>query len=83
MTWRSRAAHHLAPLIEPARRLIEDGKLGEARVLIRDAYPFGLREYTPYKIWCEEVRRMIPGLYPARKTTAPPPGAAPLPMDEA
>lgn len=23
---------------------------------IYDAYPFGMREYTPYKVWLEEVR---------------------------
>ena len=28
------------------------------RKLAHDAYPFFVREHTPYKIWCEEVTRM-------------------------
>jgi len=34
----------------------------EARRKVFDAYPFGAREYTPYKVWCEEVRRAYPWL---------------------
>jgi len=30
----------------------------EFRRLAHDAYPFLVREHTPYKIWCEEVQRM-------------------------
>ncbi len=33
----------------------------DLRKLLRDAYPFGMREYTPYRIWCEEVNRACIG----------------------
>lgn len=29
----------------------------EIRQALRDAYPFGEREYHPYKIWCDEIQR--------------------------
>lgn len=28
----------------------------ELKKLLFKAYPFGMRRYHPYKIWCEEVR---------------------------
>jgi len=67
ISWRSRSVVALLPLLNPVRDLIEKGELKEARKMVKDAYPFGQREYTPYKIWCEEVRRYLPGLYPQRK----------------
>ena len=33
-----------------------DATLADKRRALRDAYPFGERRYTPYKIWCVEVR---------------------------
>lgn len=31
----------------------------ELRRILFDAYPFGERDYTPYKVWLEEVRYAI------------------------
>lgn len=31
----------------------------ELRAKIRDAYPWGERARHPYKIWCEEVNRLL------------------------
>lgn len=28
----------------------------EIRKALRDAYPFGVRQYWPYKVWCNEIR---------------------------
>jgi len=64
--WRARSVQALVPLLNEARGLVAKGKLTEARALVKKAYPFGRRERWPYKIWCEEVRRYIPGLYPRR-----------------
>ena len=54
MTWTWRAA--AAPII--ARVLVETaGKPPEEiRAALRAAYPFGVRRYHPYRIWCDEVR---------------------------
>ena len=32
-----------------------DATLAEKRRALRDAYPFGLRQHHPYKIWFDEV----------------------------
>lgn len=29
----------------------------EIKAALREAYPFGPRQYHPYKIWCDEIRR--------------------------
>lgn len=63
MRWREKARETLIQL----RPKVDMSNIGEARRLVFDAYPFGAREYTPYKIWCEEVRKCFPGLYPKRK----------------
>lgn len=65
--WRAKSVVALLPLLSPVRDLIAKGDLKAARRMVKDAYPFGMREYTPYKVWCEEVRRFLPGLYPQRK----------------
>jgi hypothetical protein len=26
------------------------------RKALKDAYPFGIRKYHPYKIWCDEIK---------------------------
>ena len=31
---------------------------------IRAAYPFGERNYYPYRVWCEEVRAALDRWYP-------------------
>lgn len=44
-----------------ARTLRENvGKtVPELRAALRQAYPFGPRQYWPYKVWCDEVRRQM------------------------
>jgi len=54
-SWRQRAAQVLAGL-----RLKEGDP--DAKRKVFDAYPFGPREYTPYKVWLEMVRRYYPWL---------------------
>lgn len=52
---------------EHARNVIRDTLAGLSanaddkikRAALRDAYPFGPREHHPYKIWCDEVRRVL------------------------
>ena len=33
--------------------------LADKRRALRDAYPFGPRQYTPYRMWCQEVRKAL------------------------
>lgn len=66
MSWRSQASIALATVLASASEALERGDIKEARRIIREAYPFGQRRFTPYKVWCEEVRRRLPGLYPQR-----------------
>ena len=51
-TWRDLAR----PII--ARVIAEVGTSDRKRlrVALRDAYPWGPREYHPYKIWCNDIR---------------------------
>lgn len=66
-TWRT----HAAPII--ARVIAEVGTddMKALRKALREAYPFCERNYWPYKIWCDEVKRQIQGrLHPA---PVPPP----------
>lgn len=37
-------------------QLAEDTPFKDRRQAIRDAYPFGTREYWPYKAWCKAQR---------------------------
>ena len=36
-----------------------DATLADKRRALRDAYPFGPRQYTPYRMWCSEVRKAL------------------------
>ena len=71
--WRARAVQALIPILPDVREHLAAGRLKAARAMVKAAYPFGLRRHHPYKVWGEEVRRYLPGLYP-RKSTAPAPG---------
>lgn len=70
--WRIYARKVLTPMFE-------EGKQPTRRELI-DAYPFGTRNYTPYKIWLEEVRWFKAGCPDKSRIPA---GAVPLPGQEA
>jgi len=52
----SRWRQHAAPIIA---RVLEETKGKpdkEIRAALRAAYPFGPRQYHPYRIWCDEIR---------------------------
>ena len=52
MTWRDRARPLIAQVI--SRVGTEDMK--GLRKALREAYPWGPREYHPYRIWLDEIR---------------------------
>lgn len=52
MTWRDRAK----PIIAAVLAKHQGDDLKTIRLALREAYPFGPREYHPYRIWCDEVR---------------------------
>lgn len=54
-TWRDRAA----PIIAEVIRSVGKSDLKRLRAALRAAYPWGLRENHPYKIWCSEVRSQV------------------------
>jgi len=54
-SWRDHAAQVIKQVILEVGR--EDaGKLKRA---LFDAYPFGERKYTPYKVWLDEIKRQV------------------------
>lgn len=60
-TWRARAR---VVLREVFAELPEGATVKEARKAVRDAYPFGLRECYPYKVWLDESRRWMAQRFP-------------------
>lgn len=60
MSWRDKAIHRIAHcLLEYEAQcacLGEPANPKMARKYINDRYPFGRREYTPYKIWLSELK---------------------------
>lgn len=52
-TWREYAT----PIIARVLRETSGQDEKAVKAALRDAYPFGEREYHPYKIWCDEVKR--------------------------
>lgn len=71
-SWRAHANQVLADLFA-------DGHV-PTKAEIFNAYPFGMREYTPYKIWLEQVKWWQAGC-PARPERIRP--AAPVPEGQA
>jgi len=43
--------------IQRAIASVEDKNLAKIKKAIDEAYPFGCREYYPYKIWLDEQRK--------------------------
>lgn len=43
--------------IEKAIASVEDGDLLKIKKAIDSAYPFGMRDYYPYKVWLDERRK--------------------------
>ena len=54
MTWRNSADKVLLELFDS---LPADATDEEIDAAVFDAYPFGMRKYTPYKIWLQQVKR--------------------------
>lgn len=52
MTWRDRAR----PIIDGVLRATRGQSEHEIKAALLAAYPFGPRQYHPYRIWCDEVR---------------------------
>jgi len=70
MSWREKAA----PIIREVIKTVGKSDMKALRKALRDAYPFGPRQYHPYKIWCDEVNRQL-GLKKERQqniSTTPP-----------
>jgi hypothetical protein len=51
MSWRDRAREVIAQIHE---RLGPNATYQERAKALREGYPFGLRRYSPYKIWLSE-----------------------------
>ena len=45
--------------------------LAERKAAMRAAYPFGEREYSPYKTWCKNQREYLRRFEPMTEKTAP------------
>lgn len=61
-TWRTRAA----VIINHVIRETHSTDMHVLKARLRDAYPFGVKNYWPYKVWCDEVNRQL-GLKPPLK----------------
>lgn len=55
--WRDQAA----PIIERVLKEMAGKPEKEIRKALHDAYPFGPREYHPYKIWLDEIKKQRGG----------------------
>ena len=66
-SWKESASRTLEPLFKDGRQ--------PTKQELYDAYPFGMREYTPYKVWLEQIdwfKRGCPGY--RRQQVEPLPG---------
>ena len=52
MSWRKRASPTIAAVLE---QYPDEGS--EQRNALKEAYPFGIRAYHPYKVWLDEIAR--------------------------
>jgi hypothetical protein len=66
MNWRDKAR----PIIAAVIAEIGTGDEKALRKALRAAYPFGPREYHPYRIWCDEINVQL-GKKPPTGTRAP------------
>ena len=61
--WRLEARRTIARVIEDnvfgPVQCLPHGDVLELRSKLREAYPFGAKEYYPYRIWCQEVRAAL------------------------
>lgn len=59
--WRNQAAI----VIERVIQANPGATKKELRAALRAAYPFGPREYHPYKIWCDQVKKTLRAMFSA------------------
>ena len=52
-TWKEAAHRRIAKVIADNPTVTDEKEL---RKMISAAYPFGLRQYHPYKAWCQAVK---------------------------
>lgn len=71
MTWRD----HCRPIIAEVITRVGTADRKALRKALREAYPYGDRDYHPYKIWCDEIRVQL-GEKPGKQL--PPPHETPL-----
>lgn len=72
MSWREKAA----PIIARVLRETSGKDDKDVRAALREAYPFGSRQYHPYKVWCDEIARQQ-GRKPKLGTRKPTSGTRP------
>jgi hypothetical protein len=53
-SWRHAARNCIARVIREHGNAIPTEAL---RAKLSEAYPFGMRKYTPYKVWLDEIKR--------------------------
>lgn len=62
-TWRYYANRTIKQCFDENPELMDfrqnEQSMKAIRKKLKDAYPFGERQYHPYKIWCSEVRFML------------------------
>jgi hypothetical protein len=51
-TWREKARKVIVRVLEETRGMDE----AAVKKALHDAYPFGIREHHPYKIWRDEIK---------------------------
>lgn len=66
-SWRDIARPIIEKILEVADA--QDWDEGRIRRALFDAYPFGMRKYTPYRIWLDEIRRQRGKRAPKDRTT--------------
>ena len=52
MSWRE----HARPIIAAVIARVGTDDMKALRAALKEAYPYGPRQYYPYKTWCHEIR---------------------------
>lgn len=81
MSWYEKARH----VIEREHaKMPEDISKADRKKWIQDAYPFGPREYFPYKMWCKAQRQYFErfGIVERKKPPQQPKKPPQQPMNE-
>lgn len=56
MSWSARSREVIAQI---HARMPENATLTERKAALKDAYPFGPRQYWPYRAWCKARREYL------------------------